>query len=207
MDKYIRLNIAFRPSALTEEYAKKISRQFSRIKATLFVLEDKKFYPHITIYSSEFPSVNKEKVASQLMDIAFKIESRPLMKFETTKNNEGFLGVHFEKTDIIKKIHQRIINVINPLREEHIRSKYMDDKFRKELSNEQRMNIEKYGHPDVMKLYSPHLTITRTKIPGDAQELNSKLEWPFEAFTADAITLFEMGDNGTCTKIIKEYLL
>lgn len=95
---------------------------------------------------------------------------------------------------------------LNPLREGHYEKKYDDPDYRAKIGEEQKKNIEEYGYPRTMNLYSPHLTITRLKEASVAGQAASELQWDLD-FTVDTIGVYKMGANGTCTDLVKEFKL
>ncbi|MDO8579371.1 MAG: DUF1045 domain-containing protein, partial [bacterium] len=105
----------------------------------------------------------------------------------------------------IQQAHEKIVSVLNPLREGRIRDKYKE--YHMEFNSEELENIEKYGYPGAMDLYNPHLTITRLKDENKAKEILSTIEWDISGFTVNKIGVYKMGEHGTCRELIKEFNL
>lgn len=198
-NKFIRLNTVFELPENVKEAIIDLSKEIVKNHEALFVLDGINFYPHITIYSPEYPESNFDKVLRAVEEIA-KNTKRFEFIYEKKENHEGFIGVGFNLSPEIKNIHREIVNKLNSLREGRIRDKYkmsLDD-YKMTFSSEQRENIEKYGYPDAMNLYRPHLTIIRLKNEILAKEVEQNLDWKISNFIVDKIAIYTMGEHGTC---------
>ena len=204
-DEFIRINIAFRPPADIAEAAAKLSAEIAQKEEAHFVIDSQNFYPHMTIYSPEYPAQNLGKVLSALGEILKKFSEVKFI-FKKVTTEEGWIGIEFELTDEIKKIHESIVGEMNALREGHLREKYLIQDG-SEHSAEQKENIQKYGLPSLMGLYIPHLTLTRLKDEKIAEKLTQEINWPIPEFKADKLGAFKMGDHGTCIELIQEFKL
>ncbi len=202
---FIRLNTAFRPPAEIVEVAIKLSQELARQAEPIFILDGKRFHPHITIYSPEYPEARLDKILETVSEVSQKTIS-PRFMFKGIIQNQGFIGIEFDYLPEIRFIHERIVAKLNPLREGHIRQKYLSD-YNMNFSDEKVENIEKYGYPNSMSLYHPHLTLIRLADEGLAENFVKEIDWPIKTFKAENIAIFTMGENGTCRKLIKEFPL
>jgi len=203
-DNFVRINIAFMPPKEVVDLAMRLSSKISQKADAFFVLDGKNFYPHITIYSPEFPAKNLDWILSDVEDLSKKISSVKF-KFSKMAPERGWIGIEAELSEEIKNIHSEIIKSLNPLREDHLREKDLANL--ENLTEEKRNILQKYGHPSVMELYRPHLTLIRLKDEKTAEKIASEIEWPTKEFTIDKIGAYKMGDHGTCTDLIKEFNL
>jgi len=196
-NKFVRLNTAFKPPENIAEKAIGLSREISKNNEVFFVLDGIQFYPHITIYSPEYPEKNLDKMLEKVAEIASTTE-----KFKLTlkgiSSSQGFISIKFDYTQEIKKIHEGIVLELNSLREGHIREKYTADDYKMSFTQEQQENIKKYGYPDSMSLYSPHLTIIRLKDESLAKTISEEIKWDIPEFTVEKIAIYKMGEHGTC---------
>ncbi len=205
-NKFIRLNIAFKPPKNVAEEVIALSREISQNNEASFVLDGIQFHPHITIYSPEYPEKNLDKVLEKITEIARNTEKVNLTS-KGISSHQGFISVKFDYTLELKEIHEEIVLKLNPLREGHIREKDADDDYKMRFTSEQQENIKEYGYPASMSLYSSHLTVIRLKDELLAQNISEEIKWDIHQFTADKIAVYKMGEHGTCEKLVKEFTL
>lgn len=201
---FIRLNTAFVPPREVSEKAIELSRAISNLVDTYFILDGVNFYPHITIYPPEYPEGNITKVLETVERTARSLNQLDF-KFKNLDSGQGYLGIAFEHSDEIQQAHEKLVSALNPLREGRVRDKYAECHM--EFNSEQLQNIEKYGHPDTMDLYNPHLTITRLKDENKAEAILSTTNWDIPEFTVGKIGVYKMGEHGTDRELIKEFSL
>ncbi len=204
-NKFIRLNIAFKLPKNVAERAIGLSREISKNNEAFFVLDGIQFYPHITIYSPEYPEKNLDKMLERVAEIANTTEKVNLT-LKGISSGQGFISIKFDYTQEVKKIHEGIVLELNSLREGHIREKYTDD-YKMSFTQKQQENIKKYGYPDSMSLYFPHLTIIRLKDESLAKTISEEIKWDVPEFTVEKIAIYKMGEHGTCRELAKEISL
>lgn len=201
---YFRINITVRPTVEIQEAAIKLSKQIADETGAYFILDNINYFPHITIYSPELPEKNKAQIFESIEEIASNS-----LPFEATidklSTHKGYIDYQIKKDENWLKLHEQIINTINPLRENHIRAKFSNPEELAKLTEEQQNYILKFGYPEVFNTYRPHVTISRIRDENKAEALISKLEFNPTTFLANNLTVFTMGEHGTCTSIIKEY--
>lgn len=205
---FLRLNIAFKPPKDVTEKAIALGNEISKNNEVFFVLDGIRFHPHITIYSPEYPKPNVDrvlKIVEEIANNAAKIE----FQLQNISGGQGFISVKFNYSPEIKSFHKKVITKLNPLREGRIKKKYEEGPdYHMNFSSEQKENIKKYGCPDAMNLYSPHLTITRLKDKSSSvDEISKNLNWDIPRFTVDKIGVYKMGEHGACKELIKEFPL
>lgn len=205
-NKFIRINIAFKIPNEVARVAAKLSLEISKKEKALFVLDNANFYPHVTIYAPECPADNLDEIWKKLKLVFENI--RPI-KFTYTgiKAEQGYIGVKANCSQEIRNIHEAIVEKINPLRGDHLREKYAKAESLEGYSKERRQNIQKYGNPDILNLYWPHMTIIRLKDEKVAEKISKEIDWTTKEFTIDTAGVYEMGENGTCVKLVKEFKL
>ncbi len=204
-EDFIRINIAFKPPIEIAEQMAKLSQEVSKKEDAYFAIDNLNFYPHITIYSPKYPKHNEDKIFKAIDELVKKFSS---IKFipNGINTNQGYIGIGAEYSDEIKNIHEKIVEKLNPLREGHLRAKYANA-YNMQFSEEKLQNIQKYGYPDSMNFYHPHMTITRLKDEKLAERVAKEIQISFKEFTIDKIGAFKMGENGTCVELIKEFKL
>ena len=191
-------NIVIYPPADISKKAAEVSKKLKR-KGGLFVLDGKSYFPHITIYMTEFPVKNVPRIRKILREFAAKTKSFHATSLKYRQSKDGYIDVDYRKSKEVKGLQKKILSLLNPLREELLRPK---DKARmSELSKAQQRNIMRYGYRSVGAEFFPHLTFT--KLEKFDKSALSKIEKPNFSFEVGKIGLFYLGDYGTCRKLIE----
>jgi 2'-5' RNA ligase len=187
------------------EEAIAVSREIAAKHRVYFTLDGVQFFPHITLHLPEYPQSNVEKVLQKVEEIA-QTTPRIKLHFLQIMIVDGYLGIEFECSPEIKKLHMQVVGKLNPLWEEHPRAKYRSGSdLHMSFTPGQWENIKKYGAPDVVKLYQPHLTITRLRSCAVAEKLAENLKWKTPIFTVDSLAVYTMGEHGTCKELMSEF--
>jgi len=205
-DDFIRLNIALKPPFDVEKKAIALSQKVSNSHKVFFILDGKTVYPHITLYSPEYPKKNLKKILTGVKELSKKIKSVNLT-YQQPVAKQGFINITFNLSPEIKELHEKIVAKFNPLRAGHYKKEYDAPDYRMELSPEKIANIARYGYPAAMNLYQPHLTIIRLEDEKEAKTVAKNLGWDIPQFMADSITVYKMGEHGTCIEPILEVRL
>ena len=206
MTEYIRLNIAIIPPEKVAIAAIELSKELSKPGKVSFILDGKNFHPHVTCYSPEFPTKNLDKIFGSIEELAhnFKSFSCDFLELQT---HDGYIDIEAQLNREFKQLHETIIEKLNPLREGHLREKYTVEENLQSLTEEQRQNIQKYGYPDVMELYRPHMTLTRLEDADEAVMLLKGIKWDIDELKVDTVGAFTMSSYGTCKKLLNEFSL
>ncbi|MEK7173374.1 MAG: 2'-5' RNA ligase family protein [Patescibacteria group bacterium] len=198
------LNIEISPPAGISQRAISVSQAF-KSRSSLFVLDNKNYFPHISLYMTEFPLENIKEISKNLKQLAS--ETKPFI-IESTgykQDNDGYIYVSYQISLKIKKLQTDIVKLLNPLRRGLIRK---NDKLRIRLgkySKAQQKNVQLYGYRGVGNEFNPHLTFAKLEtFDKTALSLIPKYDFSFEA---SKIGLFYLGDYGTCHKPIKIFNL
>lgn len=205
MSSFIRLNTIFVPGKDLTKKVLDIATLLTKKEGEIFHIDNKHFFAHLTIYSPEYPIENLNKILHEVREIAGK--SVPIrLEFERFHSGWGYVGIEFKKNLQIEKLHAQIVETLNPLRNGYTREKYTNEIADGKYSQEQVVYIKRYGYHNLFKSYQPHLTLGRfaseelasriVKSLGDLQIVESMCE---------ALAVCEMGENGTCTKILGEF--
>lgn len=205
-NEFIRLNIALKPPKPVAEKVIALSGELGKRFEARFVLDGIGYLPHITVYSPEYPASNLERVLDIVRDIAAGTNKIKL-RSDGFEAKQGFVGVKFDLTDEIRKFHEKVVARLNPIREDHVRAKYGAEDYKMKMSPEKLANIEKYGYPNAMALYSPHLTVIRLADEKQAEDVCRELQWDIPKFEAGELGIYKMGDHGTCKELVKAFEL
>ena len=199
-----RLNIAIMPNKEIFEYAIQVSSEFSKRARTLFTLDGKNFFPHITIYSPEFPEKNVLKVIKEVSTIITS-KKRFLSEFTFPDKELGYWAINVRRNAKLHELHREILHKINYLRDGVLREKYSNAKYFDSLSEEKRSNILEFGYPNVLDQWVPHLTVTRFEDEEKVNWATKNYEWGKDSLSVESVGVFEMGKNGTCVKLLEKF--
>lgn len=205
-EKFIRLNTAVVVEGEVAKEAIAVSERFAGEHGAFFVLDGVSYYPHMTVYAPEYPEENKTQVIARAEEIVK--ETQPFaLRFTEVKNVEGFIGVYAEKTVKLMRLHERLIEALNPLREAGHREKEAGKLDGFSFSPKEQENMQRYGHPWVRSLYDPHLTLTRLKDAEAAARAAEELAWRIEEMFVQKIGVFVSGEHGTCRELLASFRL
>ena len=162
-------------------------------------MDDKNFYPHITLYMLELPTKNINRVKELLAGIASKVKPIVMTMIAMDQSKTGYIGARFGVTDELRELQRNIVSAINPLREGLT---YHSKDY--PYSVKESENLATYGYDGVFEAFKPHLNFTL--LTEDKREANIKVDVPFGdfSFMAQSIGFFILGDNYTCHKLISE---
>ena len=204
---FIRLNTALKLPDDVEREVIKLSREIGQNNDSFFILDGVQFYPHITIYSPEYPESNFNKALKIVEGIANQTKKIEL-NFLSLESHDGYIGICFETSPEIKNLHKEVVGKLNLLREGSVRKKYKQGSdYHMDFSRQQLKNIARYGYPDAMNLYHPHLTIIRLRDDFLAKVITKNLNWKKPQIVIDKLAVYTMGEHGTCRKLVKEFSL
>jgi len=204
--EYKRLNVIF---MVDDESRKKVLNLANKIgvgREEIFHIDDKNYFAHITVYSPEFSKKNIPKIIETVEKMS-KETGKLGLSIVRFSGEDGSVIIELEKTSRMKKIHETVVGALNHFRNGKIREKYLNRIKEKKYGKEQVEMIEKYGYPNVLKLYRPHLTLGRLISQEVAARVVANLNSSntLKAIEIVKMGISEMGSNGTCTNIIKEF--
>jgi len=207
MTALVRLNIALKPPDEISKKAILLSQEIAKAHKAIFTLDGKNFFPHITVYAPEFSTSNINKIYVGIEEVAKNTEKFQLFYKEIEAQYNGYIVVHFDLSPAMKNLHKKILSRINPLRQGHIRAKYLTAEYQNKISQAKKNGISKYGFPRVLTAYNPHLSIIRLEDEKKACEVAKNIKWEIEQITIEQIGLYKTGKQGTCTELIKQFNL
>lgn len=204
MNETETLGVVILPNSITTKFSINLSRKLSNLFKTLFVLDGTKLYPHISLYHLAIPHKTYNKVVQKIESIAtstkpFKISSTRFT-FEKLRN-----VIHWkcEITPELVNLHKRLLEELNPLREGAQINYNL-----KTYTKEQQANIQKYGYPNSLYQYNPHITINKLGEIENIEHLLKQLPPSLNmSFTAESICLGKLAEYGTITEILEEFPL
>lgn len=197
-----RYNFAIIPSQAVAERAVKMSewlRQFS----TQFTLDGVKLYPHVSLYHVGFQEEDLVQVIDRATSALRTITRFGLSQGPYRAVEGSWCDVSYNIDDTIYQLHTTLIESVMDLRVVHDMAS-QDPKWN-ELTPTQQASYAKCGWTDAYARYAPHLTFTKLRAP----QPDLPLTFPQEdfSFMVEKIGLFELGEFGTCTKLIHTFSL
>lgn len=194
----IPCDIVLLPESQLTDKAITLSKQLEP-QGTLFTLSKDTCIPHASLYMTQLKVTDLDRVQKLLSQIASRT---PTVKLVSTRYDqaEGYIDADYERTDELVQLQMTVIEAINPIRD-GMREK---DKARlSEATGQVRENLEEYGYRGVGELFRPHLSFTRF-VDGQAVDTDSLPEPSHFSGRFDRLAICEMGDNGTCARLIAE---
>jgi len=195
-------NIAICPPPGISARAMELSRLLQG-RGGLFTLNKRSRIPHVTLYMAELPLENVRRAASALKDFSSQTSPFEIEFLSYKENKNGYVDVRFRESPELLRLHKRVVDLINPLREGLIRNR--DREKMGELSKSERRNLELYGSRRVGSRLDPHLTLT--KLREDQGRVISGLPQHNFSFRVTRIGLFHLGPHGTCRRLIRGFCL
>ena len=100
-------NIAIIPPKGISEKAIRVSRSLKK-EDVFFILDGKKYFPHITIYMAELPKKNLSKIKKTLKLISQNIKTFKI-RSNKYRHENGWVHVNFKKDHSLAKLQAEII--------------------------------------------------------------------------------------------------
>jgi 2'-5' RNA ligase len=191
-------NIVIYPPQEIIEQAITISKKLHR-KGGLFILDNKKYFPHLTLYTVELSVKNTPQVIKMLKNLSLKLKPFIIASTKYQQNETGFTNITFQRSKQLDQLQKQIIRAAQPWSEGYL--KKQDQSQMKNLAKTEQKNFKQYDYRNVGTLFSPHITFTKLKkYNPDAFLSIPKINF---SFRVEKIGFFYLSEHGTCTKLIK----
>lgn len=173
---------------------------------SLFILETGSYYPHMSLYMFQLDTDDVPHVETILTEIA---RTRPIITGKATRyflgegSALGYIDPEYEADDTLHHLQSDVIDAVNPIR---AGMRASDVAKMEGATGVKLSNLQQFGYPSIGELFRPHMTLSRLKdYRPDA--LESLPDIGTFSGTFNRIGLFEMGENGTCIRSIRELTL
>jgi 2'-5' RNA ligase len=207
----INLNIALKPSNESLKKLLEISNLFRNQKNLEFLVDNRSFIFHLTLYQTIFPIESLDEIKKTLDKFKSDFD---IFNFLTLNliNVEKAVWLALADSKELNTIHNFCLNKFSDLRSNLIPEKYKDDSEKYlSLNKKQQQMVKDYGNPYVKTERStPHITLCEFSEETNDMTINGILNdyfLDFQKVTFDKIMLCESGDHGTCVKILHEIKL
>ena len=183
------------------------SAEIADADRALFIIDNRNYFAHITLYNLELPPGQTAMVEYRLKE-AVGGQGDMICRFQEIATDEsGGIFVALNKSPEIAALSDIVVNTLNPLREDHIRDKYLDPTYQKKLDKKQIDYIYQYGFWRLKEFFAPHITLAAVEPPDQAKAAAHKIIWPISDFTCSTIGIFKSGPHGTCTELVGKVVL
>ncbi|MFA9261960.1 MAG: 2'-5' RNA ligase family protein [Undibacterium sp.] len=197
-----KYNVAIIPPEAVRERAIEMS-EWIAAEGSRFVLDDENPYPHISLYHV---ALDVDRVPLVITALTAGLESvRPffLRQGPYRAVEDEWIDVSYDRYEDVMRLHTAVIEAVGDLRANQGTEKDREDFA--SLSENQRGSLLRTGWTEAFERYVPHLTFSRLN-KKDAGII-SKLPFEDFGFYVDRIGLYEMGEHGTCTRLVHEFSL
>lgn len=197
-----KYNVAIIPPEAVRERAIEMS-EWIAAEGSQFVLDGEGLHPHVTLYHVALES---DRVPLVITALSAGLESvRPffLRQGPYRAVEDEWIDASYDRDEPIMRLHTSVIEAVAELRANQETEKDREDFA--SLSDDERGSLSRSGWIGAFESYVPHLTFARLK-EKDASII-SKLPFEDFGFYADRIGLYEMGEHGTCTRLVHEFTL
>lgn len=201
----VKLNIILLPPENVIKEAINLSKEFSNIGNSDFVLSAKENIPHITMYQTEFPTKNLQKVIEVTKHISKELNPIELNFEDFSIEKDYGIWVNFYLSDDLQNLHTQVLELIDPLRDGHIRTKFSTESFLKEHNKKEQEIANKYSSPYVAKNFRPHITLGGFKEKKAREDCLKKAKWNIETFNVNTFAVAYSGPKGVCKEIIEKF--
>ncbi|HEY9744790.1 MAG TPA: hypothetical protein V6C99_01075 [Oculatellaceae cyanobacterium] len=206
-------DVVLLPSPAVNQIAVSASRQLSAQYETVFTLESGNLEPHMSLYMATLDKKGLRKAKQELSKIAEQTAPLPLKATAYDQDPKvGMFEIGYETTPSLVRLQNDIVDKIAPLRTSpwpkwNPVGHHLDEWVPKRMDGEAKSNMQRYGYDEIGGLFRPHITLTRFISRGKKMEPEPLP--PTQAFddTFTKLALYEMGENGTCTKPVATFTL
>lgn len=178
---------------------------------TKFTLNSSNKLTHLSLFMANFTPVSLVAAEAALANIAKTTQPLSLAASGYTHDlDQGMFEITYQNTDEATTLQTAIVTALTPLRN-GLREK---DPVGRSLADyipttdgELRANFDMFGYDEIGSFFRPHITFTR--FARYDHETDVAALPPAEAFscTFTTLALCEMGDNGTCSRIVASWKL
>jgi len=138
---------------------------------------DKTHIPHITITTVAFEESKLSEILMEIENISKSVKGFNFKSEGLFHDGSGSVSIHLQENNHFKTIYTQALNTLG-----------------------KNYTVKKLD-------YAPHITLTKYANESDANKSIIKMDKPIPLFDIESIAVCEDGDYGTCTKVIKDFIL
>ncbi len=196
--KKLFISITLIPEYKTEDCVLKLNENLIKNFSIKKIEEGVKNYAHISLYNANFPEHNMYIIENIIKDISENISIINLLP-ERLNIKSKFISVVFKKTPEIEYLQNKIIDLLNPLREGMLKSKYIE---KAEFYSERELFYAKtYGYPFCKDEFIPHMTVAEMNDIENSSNILKDIKWE-NVVCVDKISLRILFTDDSGEKIV-----
>ncbi len=152
-------------------------------------------FPHITLVQAYIDTHDLETITEKMEKLAGESAALELTASKITKDELGFASLNIELTDPLSDLHGKVLELL----QDSFRPYNNEGFFLDSGETVPKVNYEYTEKFHELETYVPHITLGKLheKIP----------EWAPKKFTAATLAFCQLGNWGTCRKILKAWQL
>ncbi|MEI6352922.1 MAG: DUF1045 domain-containing protein [Candidatus Nomurabacteria bacterium] len=195
------ISITLIPEEKIENLVLKINEDLSE-KFSINKPDSNKEYAHISLYNANFPSHNRLLIENIIEDISKSFSNIELVP-EYINSKSRFISIVFHKTEIIENLQNKIIEMLNPLREGLLQSEYTEKT--ESYSEKELFLVKMYGYPFCKEEFTPHMTLVELNDIEDTSSILKEIVWN-KNVSIDKISMRIISKNEIGEKVVKTIL-
>ena len=160
-----------------------------------FMLDAKVRVPHFSLYLFTTPFKNRNLVIKKAIELSKTILPIEVAINDIVASKDGLIMLGLEKNNEIYKLHTKVIDTYNPLRENTLRKKYADPEYFNLQSDIDKEYLTKYGHKYVLEYFNPHISVAIVKDKDKRAKYVEELRHRFIGKTALLTSLVIIEDD------------
>ena len=142
---------------INDSFSKKIQSTRNDLIGKEIMDPKKRYFPHVTLYAQGFD--DEKKLLNSFEELSFEKFSVSIKGIDVFKHKKSKDILHFkiETNTELKKIHNKIVNSLNKLRNDELPNIILNSDH--DLTIKEVRYTKEYGYPNIKNQYHPHITI------------------------------------------------
>jgi 2'-5' RNA ligase len=195
------LNICVIPPAEPSQQAVGISQSFES-PDTLFVLDGKTKFAHMTTFMARFPEGAIDEVVAAAAAVLTGTKSFRCTHTGYFMTAGRYLEASYRITDEFRDLHNQLIAALAPLRANP--GEPFEEGYFTPYTAEQRQNAQETGYDLARNLFRPHVTLTRYREGGVPEQFPAVAAANL-SFDLSTVAVFKADDNGAVYEKLKAF--
>jgi 2'-5' RNA ligase len=198
METVSGINVIILPTQEIKERVYKWSEEIARKYPVKFVLDGLHYFPHLTLYQTNFPEKNFSVIEKTVGEIAQNLKPFTI-SFKTLLPYVNFIFYHAIKTPEIESLHLQMIDSLSPLRDAGYTHPQDLQNFPPNIAR----NISQYGYALAKNDFLPHITVSRCNTEMEAEKAIQLCSPKRFTMNVDSLAIGNINHDGTVSHIYK----
>ncbi len=178
--------------------------QLLKSNNTMFVLDGKSKFPHMTVYMARFANNVMPKVLLKAGEVLRNINNFSCEHTGYYMTPGRYFEISYRKSESLMDLHESLVKKLKDHRLNH--GNPFEEGYFTPYTEEQQKNAKETGYDLAHNLYRPHITLTRYQ-EGQVPKNIPKLEITNLSFSPYSICVYKADDNGAVYEKLDEYIL